>query len=956
MAIRRILSLIVLAMVVAAVPVFAVDRVVNAEGTGEYATIDDAVGACSTGDRVLLMPGTYTGAGNYDIIVDANISIEPFDAFSEVVIDIQGSELDYRRAFLVADGGPTFRNLTFKGGYEINGGAIALTGIPTTISNCRFIDNQAERGGAVFANLADGLTLEYSLFTNNRATVEGGAVYGKGNFLLSVDRSTFYRNFSNAGSGLFMTNQTTLDISQSIIMLGRGGAAVGDYYGGIQTAVKCDIWGNEGGDWMWQLAPQLGVNGNIDADPLLCDPDADVPNFQLSADSPAYTLLYAMMGSAGIDFGWDVPVYGVRADGSGMFPTIQAALDTVPVPGEVVLYTGTYSGPGSASLTFHGKDVTLRSRDLDAATTIITASGQHDRVIWLHDGETTAATISHLTIQGGNADFSSDYSGYGGGILLTGAEVTLRGCVIQFNQGAQSAGVSLNNEINDLVIEDCEIARNGDLNLYFHGNRLDLTGTLFWNYAGNSDIGIWTGGWANDVNVENCEFINFETAVHIDHPFSGATFDFVGNTFTDGQNAMTIEGADDVVLDGNTFTRRRVDGALTIVDSHVRILDCDFDGCSRLLGGGGVLNADNSWVFMERSALTSNYSDQNGGAIYASNSNLFLNLSVFTNNRCITTIFNPSGGAVFTSGGSLSLYRSFFDGNLGQLGAAVFCENAFFSCLDAEFARNHGTGAGILNVHHGGATAEITGATFADNTVDSGSVIYVNAAAVTVEQSTIVDNTGSVGYAQMEFSGANDLIFNRNIVAFGVGVSALYVPAVQGTWDLACNDLYGNDGGDYVGSVAVWQGVAGNISEDPYFCDPGVYAFTLQQLSPCLAANNTCGVDIGAFGYGCPQVTATPDDVLPRVFTLEGNTPNPFNPRTEIRFSLPAASTVELDIHDVSGRKVRSLLTGQEYAAGAHKISWEGKDHAGRAVPSGTYLYRVTAGGRTLTGKMVLLR
>ena len=238
MAIRRILSLIVLAMVVAAVPVFAVDRVVNAEGTGEYATIDDAVGACSTGDRVLLMPGTYTGAGNYDIIVDANISIEPFDAFSEVVIDIQGSELDYRRAFLVADGGPTFRNLTFKGGYEINGGAIALTGIPTTISNCRFIDNQAERGGAVFANLADGLTLEYSLFTNNRATVEGGAVYGKGNFLLSVDRTTFYRNFSNAGSGLFMTNQTALDISQSIIMLGRGGAAVGDYYGGIQTAGK----------------------------------------------------------------------------------------------------------------------------------------------------------------------------------------------------------------------------------------------------------------------------------------------------------------------------------------------------------------------------------------------------------------------------------------------------------------------------------------------------------------------------------------------------------------------------------------------------------------------------------------------------------------------------------------------------------------------------------------------
>ena len=56
------------------------------------------------------------------------------------------------------------------------------------------------------------------------------------------------------------------------------------------------------------------------------------------------------------------------------------------------------------------------------------------------------------------------------------------------------------------------------------------------------------------------------------------------------------------------------------------------------------------------------------------------------------------------------------------------------------------------------------------------------------------------------------------------------------------------------------------------------------------------------------------------------------------------------------GHTVRSLLVGQEYAVGDHKITWEGKDNAGRAVPSGAYLYRVTAGGRTLTGKMVLLR
>ena len=93
--------------VVAAEPAFAVDRVVNAEGTGEYATIDDAVGACNNGDRVLLMPGTYTGVGNYDIQVEADISIEPYDIFSEIVIDCQGSDINHRRAFTVIDGSPT---------------------------------------------------------------------------------------------------------------------------------------------------------------------------------------------------------------------------------------------------------------------------------------------------------------------------------------------------------------------------------------------------------------------------------------------------------------------------------------------------------------------------------------------------------------------------------------------------------------------------------------------------------------------------------------------------------------------------------------------------------------------------------------------------------------------------------------------------------------------------------
>ncbi|MBK7047102.1 MAG: hypothetical protein IPH48_11480 [bacterium] len=88
---------------------------------------------------------------------------------------------------------------------------------------------------------------------------------------------------------------------------------------------------------------------------------------------------------------------------------------------------------------------------------------------------------------------------------------------------------------------------------------------------------------------------------------------------------------------------------------------------------------------------------------------------------------------------------------------------------------------------------------------------------------------------------------------------------------------------------------------------------------------------------------------------LRPASPNPFNPRTELSFSLPAAGQARLVIHDVRGARVRSLVD-DSLAAGEHRVEWDGRDNAGRQVPSGTYVARLEAGPTVEAVKLVLVR
>ena len=113
-------------------------------------------------------------------------------------------------------------------------------------------------------------------------------------------------------------------------------------------------------------------------------------------------------------------------------------------------------------------------------------------------------------------------------------------------------------------------------------------------------------------------------------------------------------------------------------------------------------------------------------------------------------------------------------------------------------------------------------------------------------------------------------------------------------------------------------------------------------------------IDVSDGDFELTVVTGV-DEGLPARVTLGRNVPNPFNPATEIAFSLPRAGRVRLEVFDVSGRKVRTLVDGR-LETGAYTIMWRGENDRGARTSSGTYFYRLDADGEVLTRKMTLLK
>ena len=132
----------------------------------------------------------------------------------------------------------------------------------------------------------------------------------------------------------------------------------------------------------------------------------------------------------------------------------------------------------------------------------------------------------------------------------------------------------------------------------------------------------------------------------------------------------------------------------------------------------------------------------------------------------------------------------------------------------------------------------------------------------------------------------------------------------------------------------------------------GLYAPTGQQELVHFPFDVSTGI------IGSDSATAVADltgEALPSDYALGDNYPNPFNAETAIRFAIPAAGMVVLDIYNISGQLVARLMDG-ELQAGSYEIKWDGRDAQGESVGSGVYLYELRAGSFAASKQMLLLK
>jgi len=152
-----------------------------------------------------------------------------------------------------------------------------------------------------------------------------------------------------------------------------------------------------------------------------------------------------------------------------------------------------------------------------------------------------------------------------------------------------------------------------------------------------------------------------------------------------------------------------------------------------------------------------------------------------------------------------------------------------------------------------------------------------------------------------------------------------------------------------------------------YSIPPQSYARVIVNFTPTAVGEYS---DILTITSNDPQLTQTTfdisavvvqqqdanDDNNPAVTALIGNYPNPFNPTTSIKFSLANDSRVSIEIYNLKGQKVKTLVN-DNFTTGTHSVTWNGDDNQGSKVTSGIYFYQLNSGGKyTSTKKMLLLK
>lgn len=271
--------------------------------------------------------------------------------------------------------------------------------------------------------------------------------------------------------------------------------------------------------------------------------------------------------------------------------------------------------------------------------------------------------------------------------------------------------------------------------------------------------------------------------------------------------------------------------------------------------------------------------------------------------------------------------------------------------IGCRFVNNQALHGGAVSIQ--GAYAHVEDCTFQGNSAALGGGLYLKSVyASAVLECTFFGNAADQGGA-MAVENIYDQPVNifASIMAGSTVGEGVYWDGANDLVLTSC-DIFGNAGGDWVGSLEGVEEQKFNFQLDPLFCDAAAGDFSLAANSPCLAENSLGGVQVGAWGLGC-GLSAAGD--LPGKELAVRCFPNPFNPRVNISFTLQQTQPVQVEIYDLTGRRMARLSQGA-MTAGLQQVAWNGQTTEGAPAPSGSYLVKVTTAEGTASRKVLLLK
>ncbi len=496
---------------------------------------------------------------------------------------------------------------TLSGG----GGVICIDSSPV-VGNCLFTQNAADEGAGLYASGSSSPMVKNCTFTENIAVTSGGSIFAHTNSAPVIILSISWGNSAGDDNEIGIDN-ASIDVSYSDVEL-----VSGTYPGMGNINSDPQFVEGSGGNYYldyryWNISPCADAGASNPIYVCVNDYQSDLCMHQVSTRSDSRPDTYL------VDMGYHYSRVHFVPDS---YPSIQAAIDAAKWGDTVLVADGTYQGYGNKNLTFHGKDLTVKS--IHGKNNCLIDCQDSGRGVIFENGESQNTIIEGFTISAGNVPdfgggmavmnaspvirdclFSGNNAENGGGLYIIGGNPTVSDCYFGFNQANNNGGGLLIEHANDsTIISGCQFSFNSALRtggLLCEGSDISVMDCMFNDNSAMMHSG---GIYLHDSNalVTRCEFINNEST--------------------------------GVASDGG--------GLFALVYEELHISDCIFIGNSSSNNGGGMGFAGGNIAYVTNCLVKGNTATNGGGGISVRYSE-----PIFRNCTIVENTTSGDGGGLF---------------------------------------------------------------------------------------------------------------------------------------------------------------------------------------------------------------------------------------------------------------------------------------------------------------------